>query len=574
MGNTKSRQAGGAQSKSRSKHTKLQSGGSSNSNGQDRRRSNKNKNKNQAPLPNDSGHYSIHGFMASSPSPIDRTDTPVLGAKDGGGPGGKNLAWNHPNFSSPGRLDQQKKTSDSSLHFQYGSRGKNNNGIQYHTPHSRDAGVRVSGTGSRTTMMVGVTPGEEDVSAAYGGSGYGQAQALNSNNNNTIHNTLSSQEMTMSTQHQQPQPSYQGADTRPSSVSPRQSHGMISTFHHTPSAGHTQPQTQHLHQQHQYSMHASVSPTTVPFIEDDQHAVTAAAGAGLGAIVSSVAAMNLNDNRVSNGAAQHQQIMRLQQQQQQQQQQHQYQPDDHQRISSVHSYLNATPNNANGGSNRNSTVNLHPGYNGAGGGNIGNNTAKNDFKNNNSNQYYHYTEPSHAPYAQPDQSQYQIQQQQRLQQQQQQQFLANQPRLTATYPNERPAIGGAVTANNNVTNTGKPMDLLANAGPLIDGGTSQRPLTSNQVFAQLTRQFPTNPKEAEKRERIYRWLDQVADALTLNPDTDRAGSFIPVYPDEHDHPESPFYLDRITYELDLMAPVGRSFRKAIDINCNTGDWAM
>ena len=36
----------------------------------------------------------------------------------------------------------------------------------------------------------------------------------------------------------------------------------------------------------------------------------------------------------------------------------------------------------------------------------------------------------------------------------------------------------------------------------------------------------------------------------------------------------PFYVDRITYELDLMAPIAKPFRKAIDINCASGDWAM
>lgn len=37
---------------------------------------------------------------------------------------------------------------------------------------------------------------------------------------------------------------------------------------------------------------------------------------------------------------------------------------------------------------------------------------------------------------------------------------------------------------------------------------------------------------------------------------------------------SPFYFDRITFELDIMAPVGKTLRKAIDINCAAGDWAM
>ncbi|KAF9125256.1 hypothetical protein BG015_004933, partial [Linnemannia schmuckeri] len=36
----------------------------------------------------------------------------------------------------------------------------------------------------------------------------------------------------------------------------------------------------------------------------------------------------------------------------------------------------------------------------------------------------------------------------------------------------------------------------------------------------------------------------------------------------------PFYVDRITYELDLMAPIAKPFRKAIDIYCASGDWAM
>ncbi|KAF9992613.1 hypothetical protein BGZ65_012018, partial [Modicella reniformis] len=130
---------------------------------------------------------------------------------------------------------------------------------------------------------------------------------------------------------------------------------------------------------------------------------------------------------------------------------------------------------------------------------------------------------------------------------------------------------------NGVNFVAKPTDVLAGAGPLIDAsyhGSSQRPPTGDQVFARLAKQFPTNPRETEKRERIGRWLDQIADALTFNPDPETPGYMIPVFPDELDHPESPFYLDRITYELDLMAPVGKGFRKAIDVNCSTGEWAM
>ncbi|KAF9898960.1 hypothetical protein BX616_003411 [Lobosporangium transversale] len=138
MGNSKSRHAAGGHSKSRSKHSKFQSGSSNilnnnshNDNNDRRGRASKYTSSNhsnpQAPLPNDSGHYSIHGFTAPSSSPLDRPETPVglssgLGGGMGTGPIG--LAWNHPNLSSPGRLDQHK-TSFESNQFQYGSKMNN-----------------------------------------------------------------------------------------------------------------------------------------------------------------------------------------------------------------------------------------------------------------------------------------------------------------------------------------------------------------------------------------------------------------------------------------------------------------
>ncbi|KAG0259246.1 hypothetical protein BGZ95_004735 [Linnemannia exigua] len=152
-----------------------------------------------------------------------------------------------------------------------------------------------------------------------------------------------------------------------------------------------------------------------------------------------------------------------------------------------------------------------------------------------------------------------------------------QPRLTNTYPTEPQRERLSINNNNNNNSTTpKPSTFLANAGPLIDMGSSssQRPPTADQVFARLARQYPTNPRETEKRERIYRWLGHIAESLAFNPDTDIPGFIIPVYPDELDHPDSPFYVDRITYELDLMAPIAKPFRKAIDINCASGDWAM
>ncbi|KAI7828908.1 hypothetical protein BC939DRAFT_37646 [Gamsiella multidivaricata] len=272
MGNSKSRPAG---TKSRGKHSKLPGSG----------RSSKQSHANQQqPLPNDSGHYSIHGFMASSSSPIDRPETPVGGGGPGSGTGLPgvvgSLPWNHPNMSSPGRLDQQEKTSDSSLHFQYSSKVKHGAapnpataGTNGHI-HSHETSLRTSGLGSRATMVLGIGAGEE--AAAHGYS-----------NTNTIHNTPSSQEMMMSMHHQQPQPLYQGADPRPSSASPHQSHGRTSTFH----PNHTQQQQQ---QQQQRPMQAPVPPSTVPFLEDE-NATENAPGGSLGGVVSSVAAMNLGD---------------------------------------------------------------------------------------------------------------------------------------------------------------------------------------------------------------------------------------------------------------------------------------
>ncbi|KAF9141956.1 hypothetical protein BGX30_003711 [Mortierella sp. GBA39] len=184
-------------------------------------------------------------------------------------------------------------------------------------------------------------------------------------------------------------------------------------------------------------------------------------------------------------------------------------------------------------------------------------------------QYYLQNDAVH--YTHQDSTAYPPKQQQQYYQQQQQ------PRLTTTYPAEPQRERISINNGPNTTTTPKPSAFLANAGPLIDMGpssSSQRPPTVDQVFARLARQFPTNPRETEKRERIYRWLGHIIESLTFNPDTETPGFIIPVYPDELDHPESPFYVHRITYELDLMAPISKPFRKAIDINCASGDWAM
>jgi hypothetical protein len=85
----------------------------------------------------------------------------------------------------------------------------------------------------------------------------------------------------------------------------------------------------------------------------------------------------------------------------------------------------------------------------------------------------------------------------------------------------------------------KTADMLAQAGPLIENPmmAANKTPAADQVFARLAKQYPTNPRETDKRERIYRWLGDVANALTFNPDTDIPGWVIPVTPDELDHPD-------------------------------------
>ncbi|KAF9201294.1 hypothetical protein BGZ49_008451 [Haplosporangium sp. Z 27] len=143
------------------------------------------------------------------------------------------------------------------------------------------------------------------------------------------------------------------------------------------------------------------------------------------------------------------------------------------------------------------------------------------------------------------------------------------------------AVTAVATPSAIISPTPRVSDALGNAGPLIDlnsstptPSSSNRALAADQVFARLAKQNPTNPRETDKREWIYKWMDDITKALTFNPDTSTPGWIIPVTPDELDQTDSPFYLDRITYELDLMAPIGRPLRRVIDINCASGGWAM
>ncbi|KFH65781.1 hypothetical protein MVEG_07884 [Podila verticillata NRRL 6337] len=425
-----------------------------------------------SPQPNDSGHYSIHGFMASNTK---RSETPghtqggvnagdddsLLGSVPGGLVGAR-LSY-HPNLSSPGRLDQQKKTSDSSLHFQYGSRLKRDP-YSNSSNNNRDSNGINEGSGLKT-------------SGAIGG---------NSNLTNGTHNRTSrmfvEDDSTHYNNHQQYHHQHFASDnTRPSSVSPRQSNRISTLLHPAPG-------------QQQYQPRASVPfSNNISNIKDDEYALGP-----------SIASLNLNSG--SGQGALHQQLLRVQD------------GEGGVRVSSMQSYQNSSYRGSNNYvvNNLNSNINNDP-------------RIRNDSMKNNNNNNFDYNQPP---------------------------FQAYQVQKTP-----QPAL--------------KPSEILAGAGPLIDTHAGQpRIPTADQVFARLARQFPTNPKEAEKRERIYRWLDHVAEALTFNPDTETPGWIIPVIPDELDHPESPFYIDRITFELNLMAPVGRPFRKAIDIHCSSGEWAM
>ncbi|KAF9087177.1 hypothetical protein BGX23_008304 [Mortierella sp. AD031] len=497
----------------------------------------------QSPLLNDSGHYSIHGFMASPSSPVEQSETPTMNGGGGGlgVGGGGGLGWNHLNLSSPGRLDQTKKPSDSSLHlqFQHGTRAKGTTGYPSGTPAggAAAAGGRLSAAGNRMsgTMPRTAGQGHDGVNEGYGYDNSNYPNNINSYNNNS--NMAGGQEM-MSIYKQQ------GPDLKSLSIPPhqlQQASGRMSSL---------------LQPEHATAgMRNSASISNIPYVDDD---LTAGGGAvGLGGMASSIAAMNLNDRQ----QAQQQQQQRLQQGQRQQQQQQYAEYPDQQRNSLMQPYQQQHPHYQQGSINNSRQ------------GSMMNAAGVNPAHQQQQQQYYHQND---AVYANQDSTAYQQKQQQQQyyhvnQQQPLQQF--QQPRLTTTYPVEPPRE--RLSINNNggpmgttTTTTPKPSAFLANAGPLIDMGSTQRPPTTDQVFARLARQFPTNPREAEKRERIYRWLGQIVEALTFNPDTETPGCIIPVYPDELDHPES------ITYELDLMAPVAKPFRKAIDINCVSGDWAM
>ncbi|KAF9970727.1 hypothetical protein BGZ73_006508 [Actinomortierella ambigua] len=105
-------------------------------------------------------------------------------------------------------------------------------------------------------------------------------------------------------------------------------------------------------------------------------------------------------------------------------------------------------------------------------------------------------------------------------------------------------------------------EMIQGAGGMLE---ASRP-GGQQVFATLAQRFPTNPREAEKRTFIHNWMQKTEEANQLSYDN--------VYRDELDDVNSPFFINRITYELGIMASIGKHCRKIIDVNCSGGEWAL
>ncbi|KAG0379714.1 hypothetical protein BGX24_011987 [Mortierella sp. AD032] len=478
MGNSKSRQANPAgQTRKQAKHASRNINISSSTNNNNNTVGNNNNGPSafdtfsSHPIANDSGHYSVHGST---------TVTPNL-------PGG---AF-HNNLSSPSRLDQQKKASDSSLRLQYGSRVKratvlgpgpppdtdypiNNSSISNDVKNNSQR-IRSSGLPPRTATAMSTG----DLNRGVSEMGY-QQQLRESDQ---LQQQLRASPISM-------RPS-QGRNSALTPSSPVQNQQQYSTsLNYQP---HTQYHSQPQQQQQRMSM-ASPAPANGHRDEESKVGKRSQLPSDFMDIPQYQRPTSFQNGYGHHGGPSQQSNSYhpspLQHQQQQPQPVRQTKTDS--RIRNDYNYTNNNSNN-----------------------------------NNNSNTLNYNTDSSN---------------------------------LYVTAMESAPII--------------KTADKLAQAGPLIDNSMMPKTPAVDQVFARLARQYPTNPRETDKRERIYRWLDDVANALTFNPDTDIPGWVIPVTPDELDHRDSPFYMDRITFELDLMAPVGKPFRKVIDINCSSGEWAM
>jgi len=486
----------------------------------------------QQPLPNDSGHYSMHGSIMSIPPPPSR-------AEFGG------AAYHTNNLSSPGRLDQQKKSSDSSLQLQYGTRikratgngnsGNNNNGTTMGTVGS--GGGRGSGILSSNGLMNGsgsnhntstlnhhsFNPGGQvssnELSYSSGilrssGTGQTRANPMAGGGNSAELGGIGS--VGVGGEHNNNGVSPRDLDpTRPLSGSLNathtQSNGRTSAFATPPqqqlsssSPSGFQPLHTNNHGHPGYSSYhrmSSASPSPLGGLRDDDMQTNSLAVATMN--------MGVHDSYISGRSSmQQQQTHRYQQQQLQQQQiqlQQQLQQQQQQREFETPTYAHRQSSipppqmssYQQSGSNY-VTPALHPSR-----------LSQVDPRN---------VTPRGSGYDRYDYS-----------------------GLNVVVPLRQDPMGNNVNpiANNNITTPPpRTKDVFADAGPLIDGpSASNRALTADQVFARLAKQNPTNPRESEKRERIYRWVDKVAKALIFNPNTDVSGWIIPVMPDELDNPE-------------------------------------
>ncbi|KAK3846691.1 MAG: hypothetical protein J3R72DRAFT_225189 [Linnemannia gamsii] len=438
MGNSKSRQANPAgQTRKQAKHASRNINISSSNNntvGNNNNGPSAFDTFSSHPIANDSGHYSVHGSTAVTPNL----------------PGGVF----HNNLSSPSRLDQQKKASDSSLRLQYGSRVKratvlgpgpppdtdypiNNSSISNDVKNNSQR-IRSSGLPPRTATAMSTG----DLNRGVSEMGYQHQQQLRESDQ--LQQQLRASPISM-------RPS-QGRNSALTPSSPVQNQQQYSTsLNYQP---HTQYYGQPQQQQQRMSM-ASPAPANGHRDEESKVGKRSQLPSDFMDIPQHQRPTSFQNGYGHHGGPSQQSNSYhpspLQHQQQQPQPVRQTKTDS--RIRNDYNYTNNNSNN-----------------------------------NNNSNTLNYNTDSSN---------------------------------LYVTAMESVPII--------------KTADKLAQAGPLIDNSMMPKTPAVDQVFARLARQYPTNPRETDKRERIYRWLDDVANALTFNPDTDIPGWVIPVTPDELDH---------------------------------------
>ncbi|KAG0317475.1 hypothetical protein BGZ99_006289 [Dissophora globulifera] len=495
-------------------------------------------------LYNDSGHYSIHG-STSIVAPLPHPDF-------------HNGSYHHHSLSSPARLDQPKKSSDPSLQLQYGSKVKRatpggsggaSMGFSANGTSVNSVPIRTTSTIPQAYMSMGLTTADDyGPSGSLGASGVGgvDTNGYGAHFINGDPDVMLQQQQQLLQQQQQRE-----SDARSTSVSNRRSQGRLSSFVPLPTpqqqynttASSFQPQSSY----QQYHRMSSGTPTPRGAYREDE--------LDLGNQSLTAVSLGMNDGinsaRLSHGGGRYQQ-----QQQQHLQQQEQVDLPATQRLSAfgniahtkqsstdtvrIQSYDHAYPA-ARDRSSINNTILK---------GSVHNAILKSGISktNNNINNNNHHNSGS---------------------------ILLNSDNISKQYVPGNMNMG--LPRASEIFSAVAPVRELKTSPPPALESLAPRSVMTENVFSQLAMLYPSTPRDANSRERVHRWVDEVARALTFNPDTDVPGWIIPVMPDMLDHPASPFYVDRITYELDLMPPIQsfqRPFRNVIDINCTTGEWAM